>query len=46
MFARLIFLAPGRPFWVNATNSAFSSLFKSTMYFFAIANSFQAFGAF
>jgi hypothetical protein len=46
MFARLIFLAPGRPFWVNATNSAFSSLFKSAMYFFAMANSFQAFGEF
>jgi hypothetical protein len=46
MFARLIFLAPGRPFWVNVTNFVFSSLFKSTMYFFAIANSFQAFGEF
>jgi hypothetical protein len=46
MFARLIFLAPERPFWVNATNSAFSALSKSTMYFFAIAISFQAFGEF
>ena len=46
MFTRLIFQAPGRPFWVSETNSAFSSLFKSTMYFFAIANSFLAFGEF
>jgi hypothetical protein len=46
MFTCLIFLAPGRPFWVSETNSAFSSLFKSTMYFFAFANSFLAFGEF
>ena len=29
-----------------STNSAFSSLSKSITYFFAIANSFQAFGEF
>jgi len=46
MFVHLIFLAPGRPFWVNAINSAFSSLSKSTMNFFAIANPFLAFGEF
>src|SRR3989304_5701593 len=46
IFARLIFLAPGRPFWVSVTNSAFSASFKSTINFFAIADSFMAFWQF
>jgi hypothetical protein len=44
--AHLIFLAPGRPFWVSATNSTFSPSSKSTTYFFAIAVSFLAFDKF
>jgi hypothetical protein len=41
-YATIIWL----PIWVSEINSAFSASFKSTMNFFAIANSFLAFGEF
>jgi hypothetical protein len=44
---RLIFRALGYPLLVNTTNNCFSSLVKSTMYFFVMGlSSQQAFGKF